>query len=111
MNSVQYSDEAYADLAEIKRYITEDLTSPKAAVNTVKKITKKVNLLKRHAELGAPLSSIVDIESDYRFLVCGNYLVFYRIENKDIYIIRVLYGGRDYASILFGETSIDESDS
>ena len=109
MNNVQYSDEAHADLAEIKRYITEDLASPKAAMNTVKKITKKIRLLKKHAEIGAMLSSIIDIETDYRYLVSGNYLSFYRIDGNEIYIIRILYGGRDYIPTLFGEDFIDES--
>jgi len=109
MNNVLFSDEAFADLAEIRRYITEDLASPKAAISTVAKIVKKVRLLRKHAEIGAPLSSIIDIETDYRFLVSGNYLAFYRIDVNDVYIIRVLYGGRDYISILFGEDIIDES--
>ena len=105
MNEIHYSHESLIDLIDIERYITEDLASPKAAKNTVKKITRKVRLLKKHAELGARLSSIIDIETDYRFLVSGNYLSFYRIDGNDIYIIRILYGGRDYVSILFDNES------
>lgn len=55
------------------------------------------------AEMGAPLSAIVDFETDYRFLVCGNYTAFYRFENRTVYIVRVLYGRRDFMRILFGE--------
>jgi len=110
MNNVQYSDEAYADIAEIKRYITEDLMSPKAATNTVHKTTKKIRLLRKHAEIGSPLSSVIDIETDYRYLISGNYLTFYRVDGKNVYIIRVLYGGRDYVSILFDESTENESD-
>jgi len=111
MNNIHYSYEAYTDLADIKKYITEELASPKAALNTITKITKKIRLLENHAEIGALLSSIIDIETDYRYLVCGNYLSFYRIDNNNIHIIRVLYGKRDYISVLFDEDQIVESDN
>lgn len=51
-----------------------------------------------------------DTESDCRFLVSGNYLVFYRAYGKDVYIDRVLYGRREYMRILFGDTQTDETD-
>ena len=103
MNSIHYSYEAMLDLIEIERYITEELASPKAAKSTVTKIVNHVRLLEDFPELGASLSSIVNIESEYRFIVCGKYLAFYRIADSDIYIIRVLYGKRDYLSTLFGD--------
>lgn len=59
---------------------------------------------------GTPLSSVADIESDYRFIVSGNYLVFYRAYGKDVYIDRVLYGRRDYMRILFGDVQTNEID-
>ena len=52
-------------------------------------------------KIGTPLSSVTDIESDYRFLTGGNYMVFYRVNGQDVYIDRVLYGRRDYLRILF----------
>jgi len=103
MHDIQYSHNAMIDLVEIKRHISEELASPVATQNTVEKITKKVRLLEDFAELGAPLSSIVDIESDYRFLVSGNYLDFYRVAETDVLIIRIIYGSRDYLSILFND--------
>jgi len=45
----------------------------------------------------------VEIETDYRFLVCGNYLVFYRTEADSVFVDRVIYGRRDYIKILFDE--------
>lgn len=52
----------------------------------------------------------MDTESDYRFRVSGNYLVFYRAYEKDVYIDRVLYGRCDYMHILFGDAQINETD-
>ena len=68
-------------------------------VNTVNKIMDMVDELESFSEIGAPLSSVTDIESDYRFLTGGNYMVFYRVNGKDVYIDRILYGRRDYLRI------------
>ena len=110
MNEIHYSHESSVDLAEIEKYITEELDSPKAAKNTISKITKKIRRLEEFAELGAPLSSIVDIETDYRFLVSGNYLTFYRVDGKSVFIIRIIYGGRDYLSFLFDDIKLDDEE-
>jgi len=108
MSNIKYTPEAEDDLAIIKEYISEKLGSPVAALNTVTKISNKIRKLEQFPEMGAPLSSIINIITDYRFLVCANYLAFYRIEGNDVYIIRILYGRRDYVTILFGELSPDE---
>ena len=110
MNNLHLSKEAQNDLVEIKTYITEELENSDAALATVSKITKKIRILKNQAYVGTPLSSVADTESDYRFLVSGNYLVFYRAYGKDVYIDRVLYGRRDYMRILFGDVQTNESD-
>lgn len=110
MNNLHLSKEAQNDLVEIKDYITKELENPDAALATVSKITKKIRTLKNQAYIGAPLSSIADTESDYRFLVSGNYLVFYRAYGKDVYIDRVLYSRRDYMRILFGDAQANETD-
>ena len=73
-----------------------------AAVKIIDAITADIDQLAVFPELGPPLSSIADVESRYRFLVSGNYLSFYRIDGNDISIDRVLYGRRDYLSILLG---------
>ena len=105
MAEIKFSPEAITDLQQTKAYITEELCDEQAAISTVAKITKGIRMLASFPESGAPLSSIVDFETDYRFLVCGNYTAFYRIENQTVNIIRVLYGRRNFMQILFGEPS------
>jgi addiction module RelE/StbE family toxin len=107
---IHYTPEAEDDLAAIKKYIAEQLENPVAAVNTVAKITKRIRKLAQFPELGTGLSSIIGSVTDYRFLVCANYLAFYRVDGNDVYIIRVLYGRRDYATILFGEQPQEETE-
>ena len=66
-------------------------------------------MLQDHALIGAPLSAVADVNSDYRYLVIGNYMVFYRVAGKDVFIDRVLYGRRDYLRILFANQQDDMS--
>lgn len=109
MNNLHLSDEAQADLAGIKFYIAKNLENPSAAISTVRNITKDIRRLWEHSLIGASLSSIADVESDYRFLVTGSYLTFYRVLDNDVYVDRVLYGRRDYLRILFGDVQDDET--
>ena len=102
MNKLYYSPEALNDLDEIWEYIFEDLQNPTAAQNTVNGILNSIERLQDFSEIGPSLSSVTEVESDYRFLVCGNYLTFYRVKGEDAYIDRILYGRRDYLRILFG---------
>lgn len=107
-NKLHYSPEALKDLDETWGYIVMDLGNPDAAENVVNGIMDVIDKLEDFAEMGAPLSSVADVETDYRFLLSGNYMIFYRPEGTDIYIDRILYGRRDYLRILFsnlpGET-------
>ena len=107
MNNLHLSDEAQADLAGIKSYIAKNLENPSAAISTVRNITKDIRRLREHSLIGA--SPIADVESDYRFLVTGSYLTFYRVLDNDVYVDRVLYGRRDYLRILFGDVQDDET--
>ena len=80
-----------------------------AAERVIDRIMDAVDPLKNFAEMGTPLSSIVDVGTDYRFLVSGNYMVFYRVQGNDVYIDRVLYGRSDYMSVLFKDLLREET--
>ena len=108
MNNLHLSEEAQNDLLEIKAYIEEELLNPAAALATVSRITKSLRILQNHAQAGALLSSIADIASDYRFIVSGNYISFYRVYGSEVFIDRILYARRDYMRILFGDSTTDE---
>jgi len=103
MYKLKISPEAKDDLAEIKDYISKELCNPQAAINLVPKITKKIRGLTEHPGIGSPLSSVLDIQTEYRFLICENYLIFYRYEEGIVFVSRVLYGKRNYIRILFGD--------
>lgn len=110
MNNLHLSEEARNDLTEIKIYIEKELLNPSAALATVSKITKDLCILRTYAKAGALLSSIADVESDYRFLVSGNYLSFYRTCGSEVYVDRILYARRDYMRVLFGDIPAEDAE-
>ena len=69
MSNIHLSEDAQNDLLAIKRYIEEELLNPSAALNTVSKITKSLQILQSHPYIGAPLSSIVDIKDPSNIVV------------------------------------------
>ena len=100
-NKIHYSPESRRDLDDIWDYIVSELQNRSAAEHVVDRIMDAVDQLKNFAEMGTPLSSIADVGTDYRFLISGNYMVFYRVQDSDVYIDRALYGRSDYMSALF----------
>ena len=107
MAKINFTPDALEDMKESKAYITDELCSEQSAINTVEKIMKHIRQLGSFPESGAPLSSIINLEVPYRFLVCGNYTAFYKVDGDEVHIIRVLYGRRNFMQILFGK-SYDE---
>ena len=108
-NKIHYSPESRRDLDDIWDYIVSELQNRSAAERVINRIIDAVDPLKNFAEKGTPLSSIADIGTDYRFLVSGNYMVFYRVQGNDVYIDRVLYGRSDYMSVLFKDLLREET--
>ena len=107
MVKIKFTPDALADMKEIKAYITDELCSEQSAINTTQKIMKRIRQLADFPEIGAPLSSIIHLEVPYRFLVCGNYTAFYKVEGDEVHVIRVRYGRRNFMQTLFGK-SYDE---
>ena len=103
-NKILYTDEARCDLDSIWDYIALDLQNQQAAERLVNKIMDRVDQLEDFAESGMLLSSISEVIGEERFLVCENYLIFYHTGKSVVTVDRVLYGRRDYLSVLFDKT-------
>jgi len=103
MTKLQISPLANDDLLSIKEYIEQELGNPTAATSTIAKIIKSLKMLTTFPLSGVLLSSTIDIETDYRFVVSRNYISFYRYIDDTVFVNRVLYAKRDYVKILFGD--------
>jgi len=89
---------AEEDFTEIVSYIASD--NPKAAEAIANKIENNLELLSRNPNLGRIPREEEIRKLGYRYLVVQNYLIFYTIEVKTIWIHRILHGARNYKTLL-----------
>ncbi|MGP1438554.1 MAG: type II toxin-antitoxin system RelE/ParE family toxin [Treponema sp.] len=103
MFEIKIAPKAVADLLEIKGYIENELENPIAAHNTISKIIETYENLAIFPNIGISVEKYVSFPADYKFVIANNYSIFYRIEDKVIRIVRILYSRRDFVRILFEE--------
>ena len=89
---------AEEDFTEIISYIAAD--NPKVAETLANDIEKNLELLSENPLLGRIPRDAEIKKLGYRYLVVRNYIIFYTIENKTVYIHRILHGARNYKAIL-----------
>jgi toxin ParE1/3/4 len=89
---------AEEDLTEIITFIADD--NVKAAEDLAIKIEKNLQLVSLNPQLGKTPGD-PDLKSlGYRYLIIGNYLIFYTIEKRTILVHRILHGARNYKLLL-----------
>lgn len=100
---LQYRPAAIADIRNASDYIADVLKNRSAANRFKAKILEGVSLLKDNPYMGTPLASKYDgVPEDIRFLVISMQLVFYKVTESGIEVVRVLDGRTDYLVHLFG---------
>ena len=96
--SVRLLSIAEEDFTEIISFIAD--VNLKAAENLANKIEKNLKLLSENPLLGkSPSDSDLKLLG-YRYLIIENYLIFYTIEQRTIFIHRILHGARNYKTLL-----------
>ena len=89
---------AEEDFTEIISFIAAD--NPTAADAVANKIEKNLELLSGNPNLGR-IPREEEIRSlGYRYLIVQNYLIFYTIEERTIFVHRNLHGARNYKTLL-----------
>ncbi len=93
---------AQADLDDILRYISEELSNPSAAINLIDKMEHSLDLICQSPEMCPLIHSPLIKDKTLRKLVVKNYIIFYRPidSSQEIQVVRVLYGMIDYENIL-----------
>lgn len=97
--SIIFSPEASEDLIEIYGYIAIKLASPLAADAFLTAVEDKIERLKEFPLSSIPLNDMFLNNKGYRKLIVDNYIVFLITNEKAkiVNIMRILYGGKDYA--------------
>ena len=104
-NQISYAPKAREDLLEIKTFIEEESGDIELAKKTISDIVTTNDSLRIFPEMGQRLLINLESKIEYRYLLCHNYLSFYRYLDLDrtIYIDRILNSRRDYLRILLDE--------
>ncbi len=98
--NIEYSMESKQDLIDIKRYIKYNLQEPNTAQKLITKIKKEIDSLKDNPEMYSIIDDDIIKRFKIRKLVVDNYIVFYRINDENIQIVRVMYGRRNWITLL-----------
>jgi plasmid stabilization system protein ParE len=89
---------AEEDFIEIISFIAAD--NPTAADAIASDIEKNLELLSINPNLGRIPREEELRNLGYRYLIVKNYLIFYTIEERTIFIHRILHGARNYKTLL-----------
>ena len=87
---VRFLQEALDDLEEIVLYIAQD--SPQAALRMHDKIIEKANDLTVFPKRGRLVPDKKMAAAGYRMLGIKPYIAFYRVDERNVFIYRVLHG-------------------
>lgn len=98
---IEYTGTATRNIAATKSYIEDNLKSKQAALKLVMTLLRSISLLEDNPLMGTPLGGKFDIDTDIRFLVVAQQIVFYRAAGDKVSILRIIDGRSDYMSILF----------
>ena len=91
-----YSERARADVQSVYAYLAQN--SENAAINCMRELDATISQLMTFPQLGVKPKYEELRNLGLRVLICGNYLVFYKVVEAEqvVYIVRVLHGTVDY---------------
>ena len=98
-----WSPAAVDDLNAAADYIESELGSPMAARRLVDSVTEKAQLFADVPGAGTVLRTLNGVDTGYRYVLSGNWMVFLACDNGRALVVRVLYAKSDYMRTLFGE--------
>lgn len=97
-----FTDTAKADLREIALYLADLTRDQQQALRFVKALQEQTHFLEQFPESGAFPKDRILKSNGYRFLVYGDYLLFYQYqkEEKTAYVMTILNVKRDYMRVM-----------
>ena len=101
MPKVIVSREARKDLEGIHAYTRDDLANPDATRRILGELKKCVLSLASMPGRGKALDALLPVHTDYRYLVCENYCVFYLTGEAETIVVRILHQRQDCLRALF----------
>ena len=85
------------DFTEIISYIAAE--KPDAAESLAQRIEHGLRLLSTNPYLGRVPKDAALLDLGYRYLIVQNYLIFYVVEERTIFVHRIVHGARDFLGL------------
>ena len=101
MAEVLVSKEARKDLVGIHAYIQDELENPNSAKRILEMLKRNISSLTAMPLRGKPLNAILSVHTEYRYLTCEKYRIFYLVDGETVEIVRILHTLQDYVYALF----------
>lgn len=97
-----FTETARQNYLDIGRYIDEESKSIDVAIKFIQKLQKETERLQNFPNSGIFPKDRFLLSVGYRFLVCSDYLIFYKTNEaeKKVIIHAVVNGKRDYKKFL-----------
>lgn len=96
------TEKAKQELRDIYDYISKSLMEENTANKLIDKIEKDLLQLEDIPEGFNVIENHLNKNFEYRRLPINNYVAIYRVDKKakEVYILRIVYGGRNYLNEL-----------
>jgi len=103
MYRLTYSKFYHAELESCINYIKHELKNSVAAKKLKEEVKKKYKKIKENPFIYPAVYDKYLASKGFRFTMVNNYMLFYAVEEKEIIILRFMYGRRDWINILGNE--------
>lgn len=107
MKKLEYSQIVRKKLKELRANLTLRF-GEQVSQKSIKKITNAARSLRELEEQGKCVSSMFDVDCDYRCLFVSHNYLFYRIEKDKVIIVEMFDEREDFMQKLFGISTIDQ---
>ena len=84
------------DYEDLELYLANSSMYESNKMKILDLIDRDLDRLKTSPYIGARLDSKISIPNDYRYLISGDYLQFYKISNNVVKVYRLVYAKSDY---------------
>ena len=101
MAKLIWTEKAVDDLSELADYVA--ISDRNAAKQLVQKVLSSIKRLEQHPESGRRLPELP--QQNYREVITPPSRIIYRVDNENIYVVRVIRQERDLRRLMLGLVS------
>ena len=101
MKKLAYSPDYKEKIAKLRRYLDFHF-GMEVRKKTLTKIDKRIHMLARFESMGISVQDVYGIDCDYHYIYVARNYVFYRLDEKAIYIVNMYNEREDFMQKMFG---------